>query len=154
MTNAKNVKNGQYYNKVIEELKERCSKRGEDFPFNVAQTRLKPKFKHCIKICRDAVMKVKTSSSKKRFQENKELRRWFGKLLPGIVGISSMDNCQPQQATELERKAPETNGKEANSEERHDDVCEVEASQGSSPRSSDGASNGKRKYVSKPMSKK
>ena len=84
-----------------------------------------------------------------RFQVDKELRRWFGKLLPGIVDISSMDNCQPQHATEPERKAPETNGKEANSEEIHDDVCEGEASQGSSSRSSDGASNGKRKYVSK-----
>ena len=32
LTNAKNVKNGQYYDKVIEELKERCSKREEVSP--------------------------------------------------------------------------------------------------------------------------
>ena len=44
-----------------------------------------------------------------------------------------------------EEKAPQTNGKEANPEEIHDDddVCEEEANQGSSSRSSDGASNAK-----------
>ena len=89
-TNVKNVKNGQYYDKVIEELKEKCSEKGEEFPFNVAQTR--QKFKRCINTCRDAVMKVKTSAGIKRFQEDKELGSWFGKLLPII---SSMDNCQP-----------------------------------------------------------
>jgi len=42
-------------------------------------------------------MKVKTSSGIKRFQEDKDLGTWFGKLLPII---SSMDNCQPEQAIE------------------------------------------------------
>ena len=32
VTNVKNVKNGQYYDKVIEELKERCSERGGSIP--------------------------------------------------------------------------------------------------------------------------
>ena len=91
LTNVKNVKNGQYYTKVIEELKERCKERKEDCTFNVAQTR--QKFKRCVTICRNAVMKVKTSSGIKRFQENKELGNWFSKLLPVI---SSMDNYQPQ----------------------------------------------------------
>ena len=55
--------------------------------------------------------------------------------------LSSMDKCQHQQAIEPGRKAPETNGQEANPEESHDDdVCEEEANQGSSSRSSDGAS--------------
>ena len=116
LTNVKNVRNGQYYDKVIEELKERCSKKGKDFPFCVAQTR--QKFKRCINICRDAVMKVKTSSGIKRFQEDKELGSWFGKLLPII---SSMDNFQPQQAIEPGRKAPETYSEEADPEESHDD---------------------------------
>ena len=59
-----------------------------------------------------------------------------------------MDNCQPQQAIEPERKVPETNGKEANPKESHvDKVCKEEESQGSSARSSDRASDGKRKYV-------
>ena len=53
-------------------------------------------------------MKVKTSSGIiKRFQEDKTLGSWFGKLLPII---SSMDNCQPQQSIEPGRKTPETNG--------------------------------------------
>ena len=42
---------------------------------------------------------------------------WFGKLLPNI---SSMDNCQPQQAIEPGRKASETNGEEAKPEESLD----------------------------------
>ena len=116
LTNVKNVRNGQYYGKVIEELKERCSKKGKDFPFYVAQTR--QKLKRCINICRDVVMKVKTSSGIKRFQEDKELESWFGKLLPII---SSMDNFQPQQAIEPGRKAPETYSEEADPEESHDD---------------------------------
>ena len=95
-------------------------------------------------------MKVKTSSGIKRFHENKELVSWFGKLLPII---SSMNNCQPQQAIEPGRKAPETNGEEANPEESHD-ICEEEASQGYSSRFSDGGSNAKAKYVPTPACRK
>ena len=61
LTIVKHIKNGQYYDKVVEELKERCSRREEELPFNVAQTW--QKFNLYINICRDAVMKVKTSSS-------------------------------------------------------------------------------------------
>ena len=58
LANAENVKNGRYYNKVIEELKERCSERAEEFPFNV----LKPgRSSNVINVCRDAVMRLKTS---------------------------------------------------------------------------------------------
>ena len=39
LTQVKNIKNSQYYHKVIEELKERCSERKEKLPFNVEQTR-------------------------------------------------------------------------------------------------------------------
>ena len=95
MTNVKNVKNSQYYVQVIQELKERCNERNEDFCFDVTQTR--EKFKRCVTLCRNAVMKVKTASGIKRFQEDKELGNRFGKLLPLI---SSMKNCQPQQAIE------------------------------------------------------
>ena len=65
---------------------------------------------------------------------------WFGKLLPII---SSMDNFEPQQATEPGRKAPDTNGEGANPEESHDDDI-----------FKDGASNGKRKSVPTPSSRK
>ena len=95
MTNVKNVKNSQYYVQVIQELKERCNERNEDFCFDVTQTR--EKFKRCVTLCRNAVMKVKPASGIKRFQEDKELGNWFGKLLPLI---SSMENCQPQQSIE------------------------------------------------------
>ena len=97
-------------------------------------------------------MKVKTSSGIKHFQEHRKLEGWFGKLLPII---NSMDYCQPQQAIEPGRKAPETNDEETNPEESHDDdVCEEESRPGSSSRSFDGASNGKRKYVLMPASRK
>ena len=76
-------------------MKERCNERSEDFCFDVTQTRLK--FKRCVTLCRNAVMKVKTASGIKRFQEDKKLGNWFGKLLPLI---SSMKNCQPQQSIE------------------------------------------------------
>ena len=90
-------------------------------------------------------MKVKTWSGIEQFQQDKKTESWFGKLLPIL---SSIDICQPQQAIEPGRKAPETNGEDANPEESHDDdVCEEEASQGSSSRSSDRASDTKRKYV-------
>lgn len=95
LTNIKNVKNSQYYSRVIEEVKERCSMREEEYKFDVNQTR--QKFKRCITICRNAAMKIKTASGIKRFQEDKEFGSWFGKLLPIIC---SMDNCQPEQAIE------------------------------------------------------
>ena len=71
------------------------------------------------------MMTVKTSSGVKYFQQDKEIGSWFGKLLP-ILSLT--DICQPQQAIEPGKKAPETIGKEANPEESHDyDVCEEEA---------------------------
>ena len=41
---------------------------------------------------------MKTSFGIKRFQEDKEQKNWFGKLLPAV---SSMDNCQQEQALEI-----------------------------------------------------
>ena len=47
-------------------------------------------------------MKIKTSSDIKRFQEDKELGSWFGKLLPII---SAMDNCvNPNRLLNQEEK--------------------------------------------------
>ena len=108
MTNVKNIKSSQYYHKVIEELKERCSERRKEFPVKVERTR--QKFKRCINICRDAVMKVKTPSGIKHYQQDKEIGRCFGKLLP----VSSMDICQHQQAIQPGKTAPESKGQEAN----------------------------------------
>ena len=121
LTNVKNINNGQHYSKVIAEIKERWKVREEQYVFNVAQTR--QKFKRCVTMCRNAVMKVKTSSGIRRFQEDKEFGNWFAKLLPVI---SSMDNCQPQQAIEPGSSSPEIN--EADKESNIDEVNGNEAS--------------------------
>ena len=66
-----------------------------------------------------------------------------------------MEDSQLQQATEPGITAPKTNGKEANPKESHDDdVSEEESSQDSSSKPSDGASNGNRKNVPTPASRK
>ena len=59
-TNVKNSKNSEYYEKVIEELKERCQACNEVSEYDAMQTR--EKFKGCIGICKDAAMKIKTVS--------------------------------------------------------------------------------------------
>ena len=58
LTNVKKVKNTQYYTKVVEEMKDRCKERDEEYIFNVPQTR--QKFKRCVNVYRNAVMTVKT----------------------------------------------------------------------------------------------
>lgn len=40
-TNVKTAKNGGYYEKMIAELKKRCPSRGDDFPYDIGQTREK-----------------------------------------------------------------------------------------------------------------
>ena len=93
LTNVKNVKNGIYYDQVVNKMKERCKTREENFPFNVSKTR--EKLKMCINICREAAMKIKTNSGIQKFQEEKNCRIWFGKLMPLA---SSMHSCQSQEA--------------------------------------------------------
>ena len=68
-TNIKTAKNGEYYAKIIEELKRRCKQRNEEFTYDVAQTR--EKFKRCISHCKEAALTMKTASGIKRFQEDK-----------------------------------------------------------------------------------
>ena len=75
-----NVKNSQYYIQVIQELKEQCNGRNEEFCYDVNQTR--QKFKCCVTLCRNAVMKVKTASGIKRFQEDKGTRKLVWKVAP------------------------------------------------------------------------
>ena len=53
-------------------------KEGKNFPVNVEQIR--QKFKPCINICRDAVMKVKTPSGIKHSQQDKEIGSWFKEI--------------------------------------------------------------------------
>ena len=55
------------------------------------------KFKRCISICRNALLKVKTTSRIKRFQEDQELGAWFSKMLQLV---KTVDTCQPEQSVE------------------------------------------------------
>ena len=79
LTNVKNPKNGQYMESVVKEIQERCTKRGEEFPYDINPTR--QKFCHCVQTCRAATLKTKTSSSIKRFQESKYYGQWFNRLM-------------------------------------------------------------------------
>ena len=107
LTNVKNVKNGELYSKVIVELKARCEARNEVFEYDVKQTR--NKFKRCVNACRQALLKVKTASGIKRFQESKDFGNWFQKL---VSVVRSQDYCQPSQHLE-----PSVAGKDDKSEE-------------------------------------
>ena len=100
--------------------------------------------KRCVTMCRNAVMKVKTSSGIRRFQEDKELGNWFAKLLPVI---SSMDNSQTQQAIEPGSSSPEINkaDKESNIDEVNGNEASPDSASSSSSTSSTKAKTGKRK---------
>ena len=95
MTNIKNSKNSEFYEKVIKELKERCQACDEVFEYDAKQTR--EKFKCNIGICKDATMKIKTASGITRFQEDKEYGTCFNKL---FNVMKSTANCQPEQSIE------------------------------------------------------
>ena len=110
LTNVKNGKNSEYYEKVIKELKERCRARDEVFEYDVKQTR--EKFKRCIGICKGAAMKIKTASGITRFQENKEYGTWFIKLFNVMKSTAS---CQPEQSIEPDFQ---NYGSSSDSEER------------------------------------
>ena len=118
LANVKNIKNSQYYHRVIEELKERCSKRGEKLPFNVEHTR--EKFKRCINVCRDAVMKVKTSSEIKHFLQDKKIGSWF------VVEVAN-----PIRLLNREEKLLKLMAKNLILKIHDYDVCQDETSQGS-----------------------
>lgn len=68
-TNVKKSKNGGYYKKIVKELKETCTRRGENFNYSINQTR--EKFKHLVAECKKVALVMKTSSGIKRFQDNK-----------------------------------------------------------------------------------
>ena len=95
MTNVKNSKNSECYEKIIKKLKERCQARDEVFEYDAKQTR--EKFNHCIGICKNAAMKIKAGSGITRFQEDKEYGSWFNKLFDAM---KSTANCQPEQSLE------------------------------------------------------
>ena len=65
------------------------------FEFDVKQTRTK--FKSCISICKNAAITIRTASGIKRFQEDKNLGKWFNQLYPLV---KSRESAQPEQAIE------------------------------------------------------
>jgi len=152
LTNVKNVKNSQYYRQVIDKMKERFEERGAVWKYDLNQVR--NKLKRCVKTCRDAVMKIKTASGIKNFQQEKGYGDWFGKLLPVV---SSMDNCQPEQSIEpgmVRRKSLEVESVEKGEENRRGENMESNrasfnssTSSSTSPSSSLKKKTGKRSYV-------
>ena len=60
LTNVKNSKSSQYYQQVMDELKDRCKQRDRIFTYDPNQTR--QKIKRCVSICREAALKIKTAS--------------------------------------------------------------------------------------------
>ena len=88
LANVKNIKNGIYFEQVIDELKTLCISRGIEYTYNVAQTQTK--FKRCVGICRNTLLKAKTALEIKRFQEDQEQDAWFNKLLSVV---KTMDSC-------------------------------------------------------------
>ena len=74
MINTKNTKYGQYMDCVVKELKGSGADWGEEFPFDMNQTR--QNFRRFVVTCRAAALKIKTSSGIKRFQESKDYGDW------------------------------------------------------------------------------
>lgn len=93
--NVKCQQNAEIYGKIREELKKRCSSRGENLSFTVDQ--LRSKFKKCVSECKRAALTIKTGTGIKRFQEDKSYGSWFQKL---YEVIKTRDSCQPDQAIE------------------------------------------------------
>ena len=93
--NTKNKRNSEVNEKIIREVKKSCENRDKTFEFDVKQTRTK--FKSCISICKNAAMTIRTASGKKRFQEDKNLGKWFNQLYPLV---KSRESAQPEQAIE------------------------------------------------------
>ena len=77
-TNTKNSKNAEIYANVLKELGQRYD--DGNFPFRVDQ--LRNKFKKCISECKKIALTVKTSTSVKRVQDEKQLGAWFNQLFP------------------------------------------------------------------------
>ena len=93
--NTKNTRNGDLFKKVVEDSQKACQERGENFEFDVKQSRTK--FKSCVSLCKTAAMTVKTATGIQRFQDDKNLGQWFNQLYPLV---KSRESAQPEQAIE------------------------------------------------------
>ncbi|PFX18960.1 hypothetical protein AWC38_SpisGene16641 [Stylophora pistillata] len=93
--NVKCQQNAEIYGKIREELKKRCSSRGENLSFTVDQ--LRSKLKKCVSECKRAALTIKTGTDIKRFQEDKSYGSCFQKL---YEIVKTRHSGQPDQAIE------------------------------------------------------
>ena len=94
-TNNKNQRNGEIYERIKKELKERAAERNSQFVLSIIQMRTK--FKKCVSDCKNAAMTIKTATGIKRFQENQGYGKWFPVL---FAVVKTIESCQPDQAIE------------------------------------------------------
>ena len=94
-TSTKSQRNGLIYAKILDELKERASARGDKFTVTVNQMRTK--FKKCVSQCKQATLTQKTATGIKRYQEDRGFGKWFNALFDMV---KTRDSCQPEQALE------------------------------------------------------
>ena len=99
-TNTKNQRNGPIYAKIMDELKERASARGEKITMTINQMRTK--FKKCVSQCKQAALTQKTATGIKRYQEDCGFRKWFNALFDVV---KTRDSCQPEHALEPSRSS-------------------------------------------------
>ena len=78
------------YQKILKELKDRCSARNEEVQFTGA--RLRTKFD-----CKFADLTIKTGTGIKRFQDEKGFGSWFNKL---FTLVETRDSCNLEKAVE------------------------------------------------------
>ena len=108
--NTKNSRNGELFKKVVADSQKACQERGENFEFDITQTRTK--FKSCVSLCKTAAMTVKTATGIQRFQDDKNLGHWFNQLFPLV---KSRESAQPEQAIET------SGSQEVTIKENHDE---------------------------------
>ena len=100
-TNTKNQRNGPIYAKIMDELKERASARGDKFTMTINQMRTK--FKKCVSQCKQAALTQKTATGIKRYQED----HGFGKRFNALFDlVKTRDSRQPERALEPSRSSP------------------------------------------------
>ena len=102
--NTKDKQNGPIYEKILQELKERCAARDERIDFSVNQ--LRTKVKKCVCDCKRAALTIKTATGIKRFQEQKGYGNWFDQL---FALVKTRDSCQPEQAIEPSSTSSKSN---------------------------------------------
>ena len=93
--NTSRSRNKAFYTDVVKQVKERLASRGENFPFDVSQTR--NKFKKCVAECKKAALTIRTATGIKRFYEENNLGDWFSQL---YSFVKTRDSCIPEMALE------------------------------------------------------